>query len=264
MIAYRGPAPKWARDLQVTNSFFSFWFIDRGQAVVEWSGGRKIVGERQALIIPPGLRRHHQIAEGSRLVSLSFCAGWGDSRVLLRLEKPQVADGSAARQLRQAALRVIAAGGKHPPLIGTDEFSPAEWLRFHGELEVFVAAILTWSSLNGGLVSHSRTGDARLDAVWKDLTNNLHAGPLPFKRWADISGLSRVQLDRLARRWLGGSLHSRRDELLLEEVRRSLSSGRESLKELSARLGFFDAPHFTRWVKTRTGRNPSDLRGAWI
>jgi AraC-like DNA-binding protein len=264
IVAYRGPAPEWARDLEVTNPFFSFWFIERGTVCVKWSGDREVVTEGQAILLPSGLRRHHRISKGTRMISISFRAGWVNGRELLRLVKPQISDGADARQLKKIALRVTSAAAGYPPLVGEGDFTPAQWLKLHGELEAFVAAILTWSSSRGGSVNLPQIGDARLDTILKDLAINLHAGALPFERWLGLTGLSRVQLDRLALRWLGASLRRRRDELLLDEVRRSLSRGRESLKELSARLGFFDAPHFTRWVKTHAGRNPSDLRGMWV
>jgi AraC-like DNA-binding protein len=264
VIAYRGPAPEWAHDMEVTNPYFSFWFIEWGQACVEWPGGRETVTAGQAILLPSGLRRHHRISNGTRMISISFWARWVNGQALLRLVKPRISDGAEARQLKRIALRVTSAAEGHPPLVGEGEFTPAQWLKLHGELEVFVAAILTWASSRGGTVNPPPIGDARLDAILKDLATNLHAGALPFDRWTDLTGLSRVQLDRLALRWLGASLRRRRDELLLDEIRRSLSRGRESLKELSARLGFFDAPHFTRWVKARTGRNPSELRGMWV
>lgn len=264
VMAYRGLVPDWAWDLQVTNPFYTFWLVERGRVTVEWSGGKRVVPEGRAIFLPPGLRRRQKIVAGTRLVSISFWAGWEDGRVLLQFDDPLGAGPGILRRLCPAARRVTSAVRENSPRTKSGDYSPGEWLVFHAALERFVAEILAWVVPGKGRLSLLRTGDARLDVVMRDLGSSLCAGPLPMDRWTHLTGLSRVQLDRLAQRWLGESLRRRRDELLLGEIRRALSHGRESLKELAARLGFVDASHFTRWVKTQTGRNPRDLRETWI
>lgn len=264
VIAYRGPVPDWAYDLQLANPYYTFWLVERGGVTVEWSAGRRVVPTGRAILIPPGLRRRHRFLPETRLVSISFRACWADGRVLVQLDGPVGAGPDTLRRMRPAALRVTAATRQEAVLTRLGEFSPGEWLVFCAALQGFVAEVLAWVVPRKGRLSLLRTGDARLDRVLADLASGLSAGPLPMARWTDLSGLSRVQLDRLARRWLGESLRHRRDELLLGEIRVALARGRESLKELAARLGFVDASHFTRWVKTRTGRRPRDLRETWI
>jgi AraC-like DNA-binding protein len=141
--------------------------------------------------------------------------------------------------------------------------TPSGQLAIHGSLELFVAGIWDWMNPKGDRSADVHSTDARLLRVLESLNSQLRGGPLPFETWKRETGLSRVQLERIAKKQLGVSLRAHRDERLLSEIRRSLASGRESLKETAARLGFFDAPHFNRWVRIHTGRSPRELQGAW-
>lgn len=264
VICYRGRVAGWALDMRVKNPFYTFWGIDEGRVALEWSGGSRRVTKGQAILIPAGLARRHRFAERTKIVSVSFWAGWQDGRVLLPFDAPLVARSGESTPLIRSAARVTIASAGRSSDVREACYSVEEWLSFHAALKSFVAEIVNWSAIRGVEVQTLRTGDARLDTVLKELQQNLRAGPLPFANWTAMSGLSRVQLDRLSCRWIGESLRRRRDDLLFQEIRRAVSGGRESLKEISARLGFFDAAHFHRWVKARAGRSPSDLRETWV
>ena len=259
VFAYRGAVAKWASDLEARNPYFSFWFLEAGRVRIDWDGGVCRVPEGRAVLIPAGLHRHHRFSPDARLLSLSFRTWWENGRTLLHFQKPAVASPAAGRPLSAAARRAIGLSRS----AGTDP-SPAGRLAFHGALELFVAEILRWATGAGLLSGESRPADPRLSLVIQSLDARIQAGPLPFAEWKRETGLSRVHIERIARRELGRSLRVHRDELLLSEVRRTLAHGNESLKETAARFGFFDAAHFTRWIRKQTGRNPSDLRGLWV
>lgn len=259
VFAYRRAVAKWARDLETRNPYFSFWFLESGRARINWAGGERRIPAGRAVLIPAGLRRHHRFSPDARLLSLSFRAWWENGRALLHFQSPAVASPAASRLLFAAARRAIElsrAAGRDP--------SPAGRLAFHGALELFVAEILRWATGAGILAGNRAPADPRLSLLLQSLDARLQAGPLPFAEWKRETGLSRVHIERIARRELGHSLRAHRDGLLLSEVRRSLDHGGESLKETAARFGFFDAAHFTRWVRKQTGRNPSELRRLWV
>ena len=149
---------------------------------------------------------------------------------------------------------------------GTDRLprGAVERLALHGATELFVAEVLEWAEEAGIGAERAPSIDPRLGRVLADLEAGVRAGPLPFGRWRDQTGLGRVQLERIARRELGTSLRARRDERLLAAIRTSLARGGESLKETAARLGFFDSAHFTRWVRRHAGCPPRELRGRFL
>lgn len=260
VFSYRGSVPKWARDLEARNPYFSFWFLEAGSVRIDCDAGGRRIPARRAVLIPAGLLRHHLFSPDAQLLSLSFRAWWENGRTLLHFQSPAVASPAAGSLLSAAARKAIELSG---PAAGSNP-SPARRLALHGALELFVAEILRWATGIGILAGNRAPADPRLSLLIQSLDAHIRAGPLPFAEWTRETGLSRVHIERIARRELGHSLRVHRDELLLSEVRRSLDHGVESLKETAARLGFFDAAHFTRWVRKQTGRKPSDLRGLWV
>lgn len=267
IIAYRAQVPEWGRDVDVANSYYTFWFVEKGEVRLDWTGGGCRLGPGRAVLIPPGLRRQHRIHPETRLISISFWAGWDDARVVIPFDEPLTAARSEIAGVLWKAedvCRLVSAGSGPDDSLREKRFGLSDWIAFRAGLELFVAEIVSWLNRCGTEQSVPGSGDLRLGRVLADLRANLQAGPLPYARWREQTGLSKVQLDRLARRWLGGSLRRRRDEMLFQEIRRSLANGPDSLKELSARLGFCDAAHFSRWVKQRTRQNPRSLRGAWV
>jgi len=267
IIAYRALVPDWALDMEATNPFYTWWLVESGGARLAWSGGECRLRPGRAILIPPGLRRHHRFARGTKIVSISFWAGWEDGRVLFPLGSPIMAGPRVVSTMRGQARKlchlVTGSPGRHVSLRDL-MFEPARWLEIRGALDQFVAGVVEWVGSRGVAPSAPDTGDVRLNRVLADLRANLRAGPLPYDRWRELTGLSKVQLDRLARRWLGTTLRHRRDELLFQEIRRDLAGAPDSLKEIAAHLGFFDAAHFSRWVKQRTRHSPRELRGSWV
>jgi AraC-like DNA-binding protein len=269
VIAYRAAAPAWALELDTSNPFYTWWLIERGGVRLRWDHGECSVEPGGAILIPPGLNRHHQMKPRTHLISVSFWAAWEDGRPLIEHATP-LTDRGGGTSLASARLSAIhlcrlITGRTRPRMaLGDVCMTLDQGLAFRAALDRFVAAIATWAVRRGGTMPVPDRGDVRLRKILADLRGNLRAGPLPYARWKDTTGLGRVQIDRLAHRWLGGSLRQRRDELLLQEIRRALAGGHDSMKELAARLGFVDAAHFSRWVKQRAGQSPRQLRGDWV
>lgn len=263
ILAYRGRVAEWARDYEICNPFYTFWFIESGSVRIDWEGGSRRVGAGFGVLIPAGLKRWQHFSAEVLVRSLSFRATLDDGRRVFPWTVPLVPGRKDGIDLASLAQRIIGrntSSGRR----SLDELSSADRLVVHGALEMFVGELIQWGERSGLPLMESIAADARLVAILRDLNSGLRAGPLPFDHWRKETGLGRVQIDRIAKDALGMSLRAYRDELLLTEIRSSLVAGRESLKETAARLGFFDAAHFNRWVRQRTGTNPKDLREAWV
>ncbi len=263
LITYSGEVPEWALNLERKNPFFTFWFLQCGQLTISWRGQKRVLKPRESVLIPCSLQRRHVFVKGSQILSLSFSAQWPDGRPLLSFRSPLFADGNMAADLCKAARQSVQAIQNRKLAISGGALNPDQWLEVRSVLDRAVAFLMSWAHQQGAVWNRSETGDVRLDKVLADLAERPQAGPLPFDRWKSECGLSRVHLDRLAVQHLGETLQERRNALLMGEIRRSLAEGHESLKQLAARLGFHDAPHFTRWVKSQTGKPPSHLQKAW-
>lgn len=266
VIAYQARVPDWALDMEVRNPFFTWWLVEKGQVRLKWAGGDCEVNPGWAVLIPPGLLRHQSIEAGTRMVSVSFWAGWDDGRVLMAFDSPLLSGGKDIGPLprKAKALCLMIAGFSRAHVHLRDlQTDPETWLKIRAAADVFVSEIMASYRGKGVVFSLPDNGDRRLHRILTDLGENLRAGPLPYAKWRKQTGLSKVQLDRLAQRWIGNTLRHRRDDMLLQEIWRSLSNDPDSLKEISARLGFFDAAHFSRWVKRRTQKSPKALRNSW-
>ncbi len=264
MIAYQGVVEAWLSDMEARNPFFTFWSLEHGEVTLSWVGGSRRIRSGECVLIPCGLRRRHAFSSGAKIVSLSFWAGWENGRQVLGLGAPLVGGRERATSLTRKVRLATESLPPHHDGLGNALLGPAAWMKFSANVYSAVAEILHWAHQRGAVWNLPQTGDVRLDKILDELSLRVSAGPLPFERWSAETGLSRVQLDRLARQHLGETLKARRDARLLQEILGSLSLGRESLKEIAARLDFFDPPHFTRWVRAHTGRNPKALRGSWL
>jgi AraC-like DNA-binding protein len=264
IIAYRRTViPRYA-DQVMTNPHTTWWGVEHGQIEVLTRDHKWKVTTGNWILIPPGLRRRHIITLDTRLISFGFRAMWKDGIVLDRFPAPLVDRFATSKSLVTAALRVCNLLPDPLSMLHEQQFGISNWLRFHAALLAFVAEALDVVIRSGGEMTHPQTRDARLDHVVNGMSTNLRVGPLPYAEWQRQVGLSRVQLDRLAHRWLGESLHARRNILLRNAIRHQLAIGPHSIKELASRFGFVDAAHLTHWVRRHTGKKPKDLRGALV
>ncbi|PTY02303.1 hypothetical protein DB346_09335 [Verrucomicrobia bacterium LW23] len=294
-IAYRGRPPEWARDTVQTVAGYTWWEVAvpkasdagpgdgvarPGRIELRTASGTTHVAAGQWVLIPYAVQRRQLIAPGTVLTSMSFRASWPSGRAILDLQQPLVGDGPDAAPAqpeagaRRAASERIAlmvraicdvVGESRPPddSVGfaVKEFTFTQWAQIRALLAGFLPAVAAYAREAGlGTVTGPLSGEARLDDVVHDMRRALRAGPLPYARWAALTGLGKAQLDRLALRHLGTTLRERRDVLLRDEIRHQLALGTLSAKELSARHHFTDAAHFSRWVRRMTGRSPRELR----
>lgn len=261
-IAYQGPPAAYARDQMAAHPFFTWWEIRAGQATVTTAKGVYAATRGQWILIPHGMSRRQLLSRDSELSSLNFRCVWPNGRPVLELPMPLV--GSARAGFVKPARAVCRIGNRHREDGGTlmreGDLALDRWFEMQSALLAFVVGIIRYACAHGGTVARAISGDARLDQLVEALRQEVRAGPLPYDEWKRRFGLGRAQLDRLARQHLGTSVRALRDAMLVEEIRRELSTGVHSGKELAAKYHFVDAAHFTRWVRGMTGRTPRELR----
>lgn len=262
-FAYHAEVAPATLDLHTRHPFYTWWWCDRGRARVTLDGRDHLVRPGQWVLFPPNCERRHRIDPGTVLVSISFEAVWSTGMPLLEMPGLLIVDGdghAAVRRVARDLCRAEQALRSRPGVPASPRPGGVAAFRLRGRLMLFIAELFDRAADLGCTLTTPGSGDERLDWVLKEMRSRLRAGPLPWPEWSRRVGLSRSQLDRLCRQVHGVSLRQRRDQLLLDELRKRLCTGRESIKQVAALLGFVDTAHLCRWTRRHTGRSPREIR----
>lgn len=263
IILNHGRIDERTNNLTGSHPFYTWWWLDRGTVTLTIKGRKRLVPARHWVLIPVGTTRHQHFSEDAVLNSINFSARWPNGLPILRVPDLVIQKARSGDPLIEAAIATQRAAGtpfssRFVPLEHR-RYSLGGCVRFFGVLDRFVACLLDQPVLHEVAQCAPSTGDTRLDLVVDNLSRHLQAGPLPYLAWKEETGLSRPQLDRLARASLGLSLRQHRDHLLLAEIHRRLSIDHSSIKLHAMELGFVDSAHFCHWVKRRSGLTPKLL-----
>lgn len=263
-IAYHAQVNPSMLSLRTHHPFYTWWWCEKGHARVRTKDGDYHIHPGQWVLLPTMRERRQDIDAGTCLVSISFQAVWATGVPLLNMRRPLIVDGVHDNLFRRTALAVCRLWQdmcKQTSSMKTDSpLQTTNIYRLQGRLHLFVSELFDRAITHGCQLNPPGSGDDRLDYVLEEMRRDVRAGPLPLAAWSRQAGLSRSQLDRLCREWLGMNLRQRRDQMLMEEIRQRLLIGSESIKELAASLGFVDSAHFCRWVRRNTGHSPLEIR----
>lgn len=112
-------------------------------------------------------------------------------------------------------------------------------------------------SLKGisGMAYHRRKLFAKLD-------RRLTADPcLRLKQLAHDLGVERHTIENIVRETKGKSFRKfQKGKLLRKALRVLMKESDKSIKEIAVALGYASSEPFSRFVKTHTGRNPTQIR----
>lgn len=261
-ICYQGEVAAVGRNITAANPFYSWWWLLEGEVRVEAAGEVFRVPAGRWILIPWGTRRHQQFSPGSRIISINFSASWATGVPLLVLPRPILRVGEEALKVLAQAVSAASGGDgeRNHASLYRREISIGQSLDLTAALARFIKALFLEATETGeGRISEPVVSDGRLEQVLWHLQTSLQAGPLPFPRWEEQTGLSRSQLDRLSRELLGTSLHRYRDRILTAEACRRLAA-QVQVKQVAQDLGFVDTAHFCRWVRRHTGHTPAEIR----
>lgn len=261
-LHYRGSVPPGGLETDAQHSFFTWWWIESGRAVIHTRGARYKLRPGMWYLHPPGLWRQQSISPDTRLISLNFTAQWATGRPLWELRQPLALDGRKDGELRERAAAFCRASRTDPQARSpsTRPDSVAAACQIQRQLWDFMAALSVRLEALGIGPPPCTHGDPRLDEALLRLRQKPLAGPAVLRENAAAVGLSRSRLDGICREHLKQSLSGVRDEILISEIRQRLAVENAPVKALASRFGFVDASHFCRWVKRSTGKSPGALR----
>lgn len=257
-IAYRNTVPSSWQSARIRHIHITCWYLDEGQVHLNYGQGKTIKARRgDWLFCPPGLDRKHVFSPQARILSLGLEIEKPTGGPVLRGDAP-IRLTSPQPSLLAAAEQLLAAAEDYPraDLQSRVRQQMAQW-RFLNE------ALPLWLE-SGWYIRNQHTGDARLLGLLEKLRQQPSIRPLSSDELLAETGLSRVQLDRLARRDQGLSLHELVESYCLQESIRRLADVQESVKTIAGKLGFTDSAHFCRWFRRHTGHPPGRYRKVLI
>jgi len=265
-LAYEGEPPPLHRKMTATNGFYSFWLIQSGRVTLSGVFGKCVLRAGDWILFPMYVSKHQEFQKGSRLLSLGFEAMWATETPWMEFSRPITGSAAGAGALIRRArevLNVFPAEQFASP-IPERKLKVTDWIRLQGALFRFLTALTPWAIREGATFLDSPARDSRIQKRLLELRKEPSARPVPYARWTEQTGLSRVHLDRLFRAHCGDSPKQIQNRFLLAAIKRELVIGRESVKELAAKFGFSDTSHLCRWFRRRAQTSPEQFRALGI
>ncbi|MET0261824.1 MAG: helix-turn-helix domain-containing protein [Rariglobus sp.] len=239
------------------------WLLQRGS--VELRQGKNVLRAHQGdcLVSPRGLMEQ-SFSDDARILSIHFSCEWPTGDNLFREKEGRVfntADFPDFLKKAKQLSELVKAGFSAPDVdfvrqpVAFTSFLQLQRL-FIEWLEVFAQTL----SQIGFVFTEIGSIDGRLVHAIRCLKETSLESDLPAALIQKESGLGRSQLDRLFFQTFGISIRSYWNRRKLESAKALLANNSGVIKELSFRLGFKQASHFTKWFQTRTGVTPLAYR----
>lgn len=238
--------------LTTTDLYYVSWYIRSGNAEIKCNGQTFQAGAGQWVFMDPFTRRSHRLWGDPVLVSIRFRLSWRGLDYLPPQLGIRVVDGGDLGQLLAAAEALCEAD--------QGELTPTSAAYFRRQ-SLFFGYLEQWRRQREtfGVAEHFPR-DQRVFAIIEHLASHLSIQPIDYAGLQRAVGLSRAQINRIFQRETGMSPRQWMVARCLDEAQQRIRQGSQSLKEIAALLGFFDASHFTRWHRRQTGRSPTDWR----
>lgn len=261
-LAYEGEPPPVHRHAHAVNGFYSFWLVQSGGVLLQGKFGKIRLKQAEWIFFPPFLSKRQDFDEGTRILSVGFEATWSDGIPWMEFNSPLTGRKQGRNGLITKARRILTAfssGSRQVP-VQDRRIDLAGIACLQSRLYSFLESLTPLVLKNGGRLMLSEAHNPRIYPLISELRMKPGIHPLPFGRWREMVGLSRVQIDRLFRAELGYTPKELGNRFLLASLKRELVTGRSSLKELAARFGFSDSSHLCRWFRRRASMSPEQFR----
>lgn len=243
------------------------WLLRRGDVRVSMGSRRWSACAGQWMVTPRGLTRQDFSAD-AEILSIHFECRWPTGENLFAGDDAEVFAREDFPALEKTAMRLRRLVDRHFPGVRTtlphSVVSQAGFLRFHADFLRWLDAFCTMMRARGRTVAFSAPeGDARIFQAARMLNDASLAEPFPIAELLRNAGLGRPQLDRLFFKAFGSTTRVFWETRRLEAAKVALAHSGVTVKDLSFRLGFKQASHFTKWFGQQTGKSPEKWRAAF-
>jgi AraC-like DNA-binding protein len=260
MWIHDGPVSEVARDQDADHrKGYYLWILHQGHVDVT-SKGSPLSAKAGDLLISPQEVIHQSFSADARILSLHFQCKWPsgdnlfhstDGYVLSQKEYPQLV--STAHSLCKIVQQQFPQAGTDLPLLGAD------YSLFLGFQRHFMRLLTEFTQLflnNHRVLAQTSHYDPRVLRAIQFMNDATPADGLPVEDLEKVSGSGRAYLDKLFLKETGASVRGYWDRRREDLSRQDLHNTTLSIKEVSFKMGFKQASHFTKWFQKRTGMTP--------
>jgi|GEM_PF-2179089 len=241
--------------LDYTELAYINWYIRSGSVQGKINGKPWQAGPGDWVFADPLMTLSHTFSDASHIISIWFRVRWNGldfipPRIPLRI----VPGSSVAPMLRQAT-SLCAYEARFPQ--SENIIHSIECKR----QALFYAWLVEWQKARENqMVTTPLTIDPRTLAMMDILLSNPLMAPVNYELIGEKIGISRTYCNRLFKQDTGMTPCEWRAARCMDKAQEMVDSATMSMKEIAYELGFFDASHFTKWFKTKTGQTPSERR----
>lgn len=264
---YEGRVAREMRRLSYDHSRgYWVWLLRRGEVSVGMGARRWRARAGQWIVTPSGVTRQEFSAD-AEILSIHFECQWPTGENLFAGDEAEVFAAEDFPILEKTGTRLRRLVDRHFPNVRTTlphlVVSQSGFLRFHVEFMRWLDAFCSMMRERGRAVAFpGAEGDARVFVAARTLNDASLAEAFPIGELTRRAGLGRPQLDRLFFKAFGVTTRSFWDRRRLEAAKSALAHSSVSVKELSFRLGFKQASHFTKWFGQQAGSSPEKWRAS--
>jgi AraC-like DNA-binding protein len=235
------------------------WLLRKGRVRVRMGKQVWEAQEGQWIICPQGIATQ-EFSPDARILSVHFLCEWPTGENLFLEPQARVFEAAHFPDLLRAGTALCRLVHRHFPKVTIDftlqDVDYEVFLRFQ---ELFCAWLIefrrTWKSLGRKLI-HAEEGNDRLRKAIRFLNDSPLDGDFPHARLQKETGLCGASLSRLFLREYKVTARKYWEMLREKSAMRLLQSDSLAIKEISFRLGFKQASHFTKWFSRRVGVAP--------
>lgn len=239
------------------------WLIRKGGVTMTCDLGVYTATAGQWMLSPHALTTQ-KFEKGSRILSIHFSCQWPAGENLFTGKEGLIWNAKGTPKLERSATAVEKLARRHCPSVWLNLYlqsvSYPLFMRFQHALTLFLIEFSEAMTQFGRQFSHYGTHDDRLTLALNCIHTTPQSDPFPWEQIARETGLSRKHLDRLFYGHFGTTSRNYWEKIKLDEGIRLLETTTLSIKEVSYRLGFKQASHFSAWFAKHSNRAPREQR----
>jgi len=241
------------------------WLLLQGSVRLAAEGKEWTIHAGQWVILPKAVTQQ-DFSDDARLISIHVTCQWETGEDLLSERDIAILDAKEFPLLEKNARALIDSMQNDLPdvdmrmdrrrHIGTYRL----YLRIQSSLTIWIESLISIMIQQGRTFAYARSINERVMNAARCLSTTPLREHFPDAALKAISGVGRVQLDRMFQREFGMTTLEYWSNRRLQAAKGYLETNNKPLKELSAYLGFNHPANLTRWFVQKTGLSPSEYR----
>ncbi|WPJ98218.1 helix-turn-helix domain-containing protein [Coraliomargarita algicola] len=254
---YDGKVPEEYR-LQKNHTGIAYlsWYIRKGSVELTTADSTRHLHKGDWAFMDPFTTRSHHFSRDAELISIRFRLNWRGlhfipPRLGLRTDHPKEDTALLKSAEALCAFEAIHRTKTHPS-------SPATLCR---RSQYFSEWLYQWHKNREAMgVQATAPIDPRVSEIMAIIGQRPSIQPIDYAQLQTTIGLSKAQINRIFKSATGLTPRKWCEAQLLRAAEDWLLANQLSVKEIAARLDFFDASHFIKWFRAHTNVTPTVWR----